>query len=376
MSHIDSRYAERAARLLAEHRQAAGPVANAPQPETRRDALVAAMALAIAEKKRRRRILRASAVALATAASVALVFGLARGRTVSRHPTGAAFYVAEAHGADNQLVRGAATQSLSEISSLLANDWIRSGAKGGVTLASGNGTRITLGASSRLRADELMSTRRFSLVSGHLDARVAKLGVGERFIVDTPSVEVEVRGTHFSVAVAAPAPACADSGPVTLVKVSEGVVAVRFAAGQVLLHPGETWTAPCPAGHAATAAAPREEPGATPQASAVSPARRTVGRRSATTKSATATPSSRGVAARVSDTRTLRAEGDTLPASNLTEQNDLFQAAMDADRAGQTELALRKLADLLARYPGGPLAESARAERTRMQAGQVRLPNP
>jgi len=375
MSHIDCRYAERAARLLAEQRQAAGPVANDPQPETRRDALVAAMALAIAEKRRRRRILRVSAVALAAAASVALVLGLARGRTVSRDPTGAAFYVAEAHGTDNQLVRGAATQSLSEVASLLADDWIRSGAKGGVTLASGNGTRITLGASSRLRADELTSTRRFSLVSGHLDARVAKLGAGERFIVDTPNVEVEVRGTHFSVAVTAPAPACADSGPVTVVKVSEGVVAVRFAAGQVLLHPGETWTAPCPAGHAATAAAPREEPGATPQASALKLARRTGGL-PATTKPATATPASRGVAARVSDTRTLRAEGDTLPASNLTEQNDLFQAAMDADRAGQTELALRKLADLLARYPGGPLAESARAERTRMQAGQVRLPNP
>jgi TolA-binding protein len=50
----------------------------------------------------------------------------------------------------------------------------------------------------------------------------------------------------------------------------------------------------------------------------------------------------------------------------LAEQNDLFSAAMAAERQGQHELALRKLDELVERYPGGPLSESARAQRQRI----------
>jgi hypothetical protein len=57
--------------------------------------------------------------------------------------------------------------------------------------------------------------------------------------------------------------------------------------------------------------------------------------------------------------------------SRLSEQNDLFSAAMAAERQGQHDLALRKLDDLIAHYPGGPLSESARAERQRILAAQL-----
>jgi hypothetical protein len=57
--------------------------------------------------------------------------------------------------------------------------------------------------------------------------------------------------------------------------------------------------------------------------------------------------------------------------SRLSEQNDLFSAAMAAERHGQHDLALRKLDDLIVHYPGGPLSESARAERQRILAAQL-----
>jgi TolA-binding protein len=50
----------------------------------------------------------------------------------------------------------------------------------------------------------------------------------------------------------------------------------------------------------------------------------------------------------------------------LAEQNDLFSAAMAAERQGQHGVALRRLDELISRFPGGPLSESARGERQRI----------
>jgi hypothetical protein len=60
----------------------------------------------------------------------------------------------------------------------------------------------------------------------------------------------------------------------------------------------------------------------------------------------------------------------TVSLSRLAEQNDLFSAAMAAERQGQHDLALHQLDDLIARFPSGPLNESARAERQRILAAQ------
>jgi TolA-binding protein len=56
------------------------------------------------------------------------------------------------------------------------------------------------------------------------------------------------------------------------------------------------------------------------------------------------------------------------PASQLSQQNDLMSAAMAAERQGQHDVALRKLNELIIRFPGGPLMESARAQRQRILA--------
>ena len=58
------------------------------------------------------------------------------------------------------------------------------------------------------------------------------------------------------------------------------------------------------------------------------------------------------------------------PVSSLAEQNDLFSAAMAAERKGQHGFALSKLDELMTRFASGPLFESARAERDRILAAQ------
>ena len=59
------------------------------------------------------------------------------------------------------------------------------------------------------------------------------------------------------------------------------------------------------------------------------------------------------------------------PASQLAEQNDLLSSAMAAARAGQHDSALRRLDTLLARFPDGPLSETARIERQRIKSAQT-----
>jgi TolA-binding protein len=58
-----------------------------------------------------------------------------------------------------------------------------------------------------------------------------------------------------------------------------------------------------------------------------------------------------------------------LPSSTLAEQNDLFAAALSAGRRGDTREAVYWLDRLLDRYPDGPMAGSARAQRQRLLDG-------
>ena len=102
---------------------------------------------------------------------------------------------------------------------------------------------------SRLTA--LGATQRFDVESGTLEADVAKVPLGGRFIVATGDAEVEVKGTRFEVAVVPTASACAPFAR-TQVMVQEGVVVVRFAGGEVRLPAGSVWPAcppPAPAVH-------------------------------------------------------------------------------------------------------------------------------
>jgi hypothetical protein len=179
------------------------------------------------------------------------------------------------------------------------------------------------------------ATQRFRLDDGVLRARVARLGTGERFIVQTPDSEVEVHGTSFVVTVVPPDRACA--GTRTQVSVATGQVAVRTGRGAVVLGPGGAWPAGCPL-VAVKASSPEVEPGsASPRAAPSAP--------SLSRGGAPAAPS---------------------PSSNLAEVNDLFAEAMAAKHAGQSARALDLLSKIVTRHPSSPLAESALVEQIRL----------
>jgi len=364
----EDRYARLSARLLRSEGEQQAEISSTPA-DTQRDAVVAAMALAIAAKARRRRIVTASAVVLAAAASVLVVLKLAGqpGLTGAK-PAGALALVVEyANGRGNQLVRAASTQPLPDLGVLAVGDSVRSSEDGSAMLGFSNGTRITLSSAAQLRVDDLGATRRFSLLSGHFQAHVAKLGQGERFVVSTPDSEVEVRGTVFTVAVEGPSSTCRDQASSSTVSVSEGAVWVRSGGKQIVIRPGESWSTPCQGSQRAalpTTAGAEPIPSAAPNPIAIPV--RAGPRKPAAPKIASVT----GQVFERKDLSPAPAIAPSLapptPVSRLAEQNDLFSAAMAAERAGQHDLALRKLDELTARYPSGPFGESARAERQRI----------
>jgi hypothetical protein len=90
------------------------------------------------------------------------------------------------------------------------------------------------------------------VTEGDLRLHVRKQLPGERFLVELPDGEVEVRGTTFEVTVR--------EGKTTRVHVDEGVVSVRVH-GVFTLSAGETWNAPsdAPSPRVATEPASRDE---------------------------------------------------------------------------------------------------------------------
>jgi hypothetical protein len=191
------------------------------------------------------------------------------------------------------------------------------------------------------------------VLSGRAHLAVAKLHAGQRFLVETPNAELEVRGTAFSVRIDAATPTCTTR---TEVEVEEGAVEVRSAGDRLLLHPGERWANDC---GPPVAAAP--VPAAAALALATAPHRPHTER-----------------AAPLDSERPAPAAAVALPVptptsvavSSLTEQNDLFARARSASREGRRGEALAAYARLLALFPNGPLAESASVEHVRLLAGR------
>jgi hypothetical protein len=332
------------------------------------------MALAIAGKARRRRIAARVAVALAVAASVALAVRFADNgdHSLSGRVSASQLVIEHVVGQETQLVRAGSTRSLADLSTLATGDRVRSGKDSGASLAFKNGTRVVLASASDFRVDELGSTRRFSFFAGHLEAHVTKLSQSERFIVNTPDCEIEVRGTVFTIDV--DASRCGDSAVASSVGVSEGEVSVSSRGNRVLVHPGETWAVPCAAPGARTtllsetvAAQGRSPtiPTARVQIPTHRPAR-AMPAQSSTTIEASVAPS---VSSALSPPRV---QSPSTSVSRLSQENDLMSAAMAAERRGQIDEALRKLNDLIQRFPDGPLNESARIERQRLLVA----PNP
>jgi len=311
-----TRYAALAARLLRER-----PAAK--ESRLSRDVGISVVAHAMELARRRRRNARLAVAALGFGVAAAVAFGVGlrhRTQLACRGPNCAS---ATAHANE------ASRRGLDAGQSIVAP----AGAPTSVVLASG--TQIALDEKSMLECRDNTSTQRFALLRGGAHLHVAKLRDGERFVVDTPNTEVEVRGTVFGVRIEPATAACTAR---TTVNVDEGRVEVRTGATHTALLPGERWTSPCEAPRAEThedEAPPR--PGATLVAPPHAP-------------------------------RAARATEAARDGSALSEQNDLYAAAEAARRGGRANDALAAYSRLLARFPNGQLAESALVERARLLA--------
>jgi hypothetical protein len=331
------RYAQGAARLLRTARARIRPHRSAA-PEN----AIAAVAEAIARtasRQRRRRAAKAVGALTAIAGAVALVAVAPwrTARTTALVPTperatarraglvagsGVRATLASAEGRMEPLRPGHAWAS----DERLQTDALPA------TLAGGDGTTVELAPRSDLKLLRADTEQWLRLGRGEVALHVAKLQAGQRFVVLTPDAEVEVRGTRFHVALARPDESCGQGTP-TRVVVDEGVVVVRSAAGEVRVPAGQRWPAGCPAPHVAPPAVP------TPAVVTRHPPR-----------SAAA------------------------PVSTLATENDLFGAALRAERSGDRTEATHLLDALLTRFPQSPLCESAQRARARVMAAELSSP--
>jgi hypothetical protein len=338
-----------------------------------REAEVArAIAERIRARSRRRRTLRVAG-GLALAATVILAIGrLTRpaADAPAKTPPSAEVATLRAKAAGTpssaSVVRGAVASPLDPGAPIAAGDRVDVGEAGSATLELSDGSRVRTESRSELRVESLAAARRFVLTRGSMRADVHKLGAGERFVVATGDAEVEVHGTSFQVAVAEAPDDCASTR--TRVHVFEGVVAVRGLGGETKLYAGEDWPATCPttarapsrSADAGLAVAPPSSPGAAPSASPrPAPAPEAP---PSPVASAAAAPGPHGAAPPGAPPR----EG--APSTALAEQNRLFAEATAARRRGDAAAAIAAYERLVARHPGGSLAEAAAVERMRLLA--------
>ena len=330
------RYAERVARLMRAARARIRPHRTVP-PEN----AIAAIAEAIeraALRQRRRRLATAMGLAAAILGTIAFVVAAPwrSTRTITVATTLAPASVPRAKLLAGSEVRATLASADGQLQPLapghawVSDERLQTDASP-VTLSAGDGTTVESirgPISKLLRADTQQWLR---LGRGAVALHVAKLQAGQRFVVLTPDAEVEVRGTRFHVGLASPDENCGHGTP-TRVVVDEGVVVVRSASGEVRVPAGQRWPNGCAA---PTAPAP--------------PSPVVVTRRQ---PKLAAAPS----------------------ASTLATENDLFGAALRAERSGDRSEAAHLLDALLTRYPQTPLRESAERARARVTAAALTSP--
>lgn len=371
------RYADLASKALKRvHEDDAGPVSS-PSPAAR------AAAIAVAERALRVRALarrRRRNVGVLSAVAAVLVVGLATARYATRHHDDALASAARTHDpvaaasvsdVSSQQVTmvghptgaGATVESEGQAAPLVEGSVLRLGSRvvtepnaGGVSLTLSTGTKLSLTQGAELSLEGQGPTEIFALRGGSVRAEVAKLSGPQRFLVRTSDTEVEVRGTVFQVSEVAQAllkkeTAALCSSTPTRVAVTEGVVVVRHEGAEVRISAGQRWPDGCIDG------APRLAPSSQRVAAA--------GAKSATPPAAgplmPSTPSA--VSSPVEPTEV---RGVPAPSNALAQQNDLFERASKARRAGAFQEAADEFAQLVKAYPNGPLAENAAASRMRV----------
>jgi hypothetical protein len=275
----------------------------------------------MARAARRPRFHRVAAAALAAAALLAggaVYFG-------ARHSPREVTLEAK-RGTVRVVHRGAASDVSADLPRALSEADLLETLDGTAEVSLVTGAVVDLSAQSRL---ELSAVERNTgalsehvrVSSGKVSVHVPKLPAGSKLSVATPDATVTVHGTAFTVEVTR-AP---DGAAATTVVVTEGRVAVDSGGREIFLGPGSRWTS-----------ATRAEPIPSSTAAAPPPAGET----------APGAPPPSAPAARRS---TLRAE------------NELFRAAMAADRDGKPDQVIALTERLLRSYPDTPLAAEARS---------------
>jgi hypothetical protein len=331
------RYAERAARLLR-----AARARIRPHQSVAADSAISLLGKAIvrgAARRRRRRVAALTGTATAIlGVALAIAWGPWRagppvlpvqGAVVASRPR-----LVAAGGLARLTTPDGQVQPLSSGHEWAIGERLQSDALPFV-LSAADGTTITLQPRSDLRLLRADAQRWLRLASGDVSVHVAKLGADERFVIVTPDAEVEVRGTRFHVAIAPPDGAC--GGTATRVVVDEGVVVVRASGRTTRLEAGTRWPSGCAAESPAAAPAPPSSPSA-------------------------------GVSKRLSKGAPPWPREEVSAPSTLATENDLFGAALKAERAGDLRAAAQLLEVLIARFPGSPLKESAEKARARLTA--------
>jgi FecR protein len=388
------RYADEARRWIRRLRPESSPRLPAD-----RQRLVGAVQEALRTRRRRRTMVRMGAGLTAIAAALVLLARLDLVRAPWQHVVrsgGAAIASAEKPGVDPRTLTVLGRDGKMTVT---AGVELVAPSTGNVQIGTAEGTLLTLEPGGELAVTESTKTQRFALLRGAVQARVAKLHPGERFIINSTDAEIEVHGTQFRVALAAPDPGCLNQ-PATRVSVTEGVVSVRSGGQEVRVHPGEHWPSaglgcvPVPRPELPTASRPGRSVharlshaarlhGAAAKAVAAAPAEApvpVVALAASSDQSVPASPRAPALAA-PTPVRTLSLPPPSEPEpdsqatavapkqkSELAAQNDLFAAAVRAKRSGRDVDAIRYLTRLVRRYPNGPLAESAMAQRMKLLA--------
>jgi ferric-dicitrate binding protein FerR (iron transport regulator) len=340
------RYAAAAAKLLRRHLPLPGVASHEPARS------LATIQRAMQLRSRRRRL---AAVLVVAAAAASAMLGVKAAGWLSS-PLAAApvsINVSPAgHGAAVRTNRG--ELPLATNATLETGQRIETPPDGGAALQLSTGTAMNLAGRTSFRVESQGTTQRFSLLRGELSAHVAKLGLGQRFIVGTPDAQVEVRGTRFTVKVLEHGGACG-AGSRTRLDVTEGIVEVRAASVVVSVRAGQHWPNDChDSSPLLTPASASPQPEKSPGASATTDAERPA------SEQESAAPRSPANAAAPAPERT----------SALARQNDLFAEGVAKRRQGDVSGALRAYDDLIKRFPSSPLAQNAAVERMRLLAAE------
>jgi hypothetical protein len=344
-------YARAAARLLV-NKLPADP--NQRSDDESRAVSVAAIEREILDLARSRRA-RSPRIWLAAAAGLALVVGVGVGwhhiALLPGAPQRVSVHV-EGQRANYTLLGRGVTGTAVEVTEVLPGDRVQTNVGSGTTLVLSTGTRVAIAGQSDVQLREIGASQRFWLESGGVRATVAKLGPHERFLVQTSDSEIEVRGTVFSVKVE---PHAVNGGR-TRVCLEEGVVIWRQAGRETKMIASDGHWVGCEATAGKAGIAPA---GTTTDGSNVE-------------RPKFDNQTGLGMAQPKVRTREVPAVvAKPSGKSSLAEQNDLFSAAMTAEREGDLALASARLEELLARYPDGSLAESAKAEVARLRRSKM-----